>query len=97
MIQHIVLNRLMRTGTFHVTDLDDMELPDQISRSVIGTGINDLSRAGLIRRVGRAEPTNVGGRHGNFLHTWTLAADRDAVESWKLDHPVPDSESEADQ
>jgi hypothetical protein len=94
-IQHAVLDRLIRAGSLHAADLDDVELPDTVNRSVIGTAINDLSRSGLIRQVGRAEPTNAGGRHGNFLHTWQLSADADAVESWKMSHPVPtDSESE---
>jgi hypothetical protein len=94
-IQHIVLDRLTRTGSLHAADLDDIDLPDGISRSVIGTAILDLARTRLIRRVGRAEPSNANGRHSSFLHTWQLAVDRAAVESWKLSHPVPsDSEHE---
>lgn len=88
-IQHAVLDRLVRVGSFHVADLDDGELPDGISRSVIGTAINDLARSGLIHRVGRAEPCNTNGRHSNFLHTWTLAVDHAAVASWKRSHPIP--------
>jgi hypothetical protein len=96
-VQHTVLDHLIRAGTLHASDLDDTELPDGINRSVIGTAVNDLARSRMIRRVGRAEPSNANGRHGSFLHTWQLAADRDAVETWKRSHPVPsDSEQEID-
>jgi hypothetical protein len=88
-IQHVVLDELIRAGSFHVADLDDFELPAGINRSVIGTAINDLRKSGLIRRVGRAEPTTAGGRHGNFLHTWQLSAARSVVEGWKRSHPIP--------
>jgi hypothetical protein len=29
------------------------------------------------------------GRHGYYTETWTLAADRDTVESWQQANPVP--------
>ena len=79
----------MRAGSIHATDLDDIDLPDGISRSVIGTAFKDLADSRMIRRAGRAEPSNANGRHSSFLHTWQLAVDRAAVESWKLSHPVP--------
>ena len=79
----------MWTGSLHAADLDDIDLRDGISRCVIGTAILDLARTRLIRRVGRAEPSNANGRHSSFLHTWQLAVDHAAVESWKLSHPVP--------
>ena len=83
------MNRLIRAGTLHAADLDDTELPAGINRSVIGTALSDLARSRMIRRIGRAEPSNANGRHGTFLHTWQLAADHFAVEAWKLSHPVP--------
>ena len=45
-IQHIVLDRLTRAGSIHAADLDDIDLPDGIGRSVIGTAINDLAGLG---------------------------------------------------
>jgi hypothetical protein len=97
-IQHIVLDHLSRSGSFHVSDLDDLDLPDGIHRSVIGTAINDLSRKyQLTRRAGPPTPSAAGGRHGNWLHHWQLLADHAAVRAWKLSHPVPsDSEQEID-
>jgi hypothetical protein len=80
---------VFRSGSFHVADLDALDLPDGIGRSVIGTSIKDLARAGMIRRAGPPTATTAGGRHSNFLHTWRPAVDRAAVEAWKLLHPVP--------
>ena len=64
-------------------------MPDGISRYVIGAAFKELAESRMIRRAGRAEQSNANGRHFNFLHTWQLAADHVAVESWKLSHPVP--------
>src|SRR5271157_2211032 len=79
-IQHVVLDRLTRAGSIHAADLDEIDLPDGISRSVIGTAFKDLAESRMIRRAGRAEQSNANGRHSNFLHTWQLAADHVAVE-----------------
>jgi hypothetical protein len=94
-IQHIVLDRLMRAGSIHAADLDNIDLPDGISRYVIGAAFKELAESRMIRRAGRAEQSNANGRHSSFLHTWQPAADHAAVESWKLSHPVPsDPENE---
>jgi hypothetical protein len=93
-VQHAVLDILIRAGTFHVSDLDELDLPDGVGRSVIGTGIKDLARSGLIRRAGPPAPTSAGGRHSNFLYTWTLAADLNAVDVWKDSHPIPDPDDD---
>ena len=80
-IQHAVLDILIRDGSFHVADLDDLDLPEGISRSVMGTAIRDLALSHLIRRAGPPAPTTANGRHANILYTWQLAAVRDAVEA----------------
>jgi hypothetical protein len=89
LIQRRVLDIVFRAGSFHVADLDDLELPDGVGRTVVGTAIKDLAWSGLIRRAGPPTATTAGGRHHNYLHTWRPAVDRAAVEAWKLSHPVP--------
>jgi hypothetical protein len=79
-IQHAVLDIPIKAGSFHVADLDELDLPDGVGRSVIERAIKDLARSGLIRRAGPPEPVSAGGRHANFLFTWTLAAELDASE-----------------
>jgi hypothetical protein len=83
------MDRLVRAGRFHAADLDELVLPPGISRTLIGTAINDLSQSRLIRRAGPPTQTTASGRHSSFVFTWRLAADRDAVASWKRSHPVP--------
>jgi hypothetical protein len=81
----------MWSGRLHVSDLDDLDLADGISRSVIGTAINDLSRKHrLIRPTGPPAPSSIGGRHGSYLHTWRLCVEHAAVRAWLSAHPVPD-------
>ena len=93
-IQHLALDRLMRSGSFHASDLDDTDLPDGMSRSLIGSAVNGMVIAKLIRPVGHAKHCKAGLRHYNFLHTWQLAVEHTAVKAWKKSHPVPPEESE---
>ena len=95
-IQHLALDRLMQAGSFHASDLDDTDLPDGMSRSIIGSAINGLVMAKLIRPLGGPKHCKSGLRHYNFLHTWQLAVDHVAVRAWKKSHSIPPEEGDSD-